>query len=204
VRVERSRHFSAAAQLAERWRSGCVFLAGDAAHRVTPRGGTGLNLALHDGYDLGWRLGWVLRGWAEPALLDSYEAERRPVAEYTAARSADPRGSLRPAEREVRADLGGRIAHVWAGERSTLDLLAPGLTLFAGRDEPAWEAAATSLADRVPITVRLLDPVAARAVGAPGGAALLVRSDGTPVGVLPSRLNHGAAPAEYPADVSPS
>ena len=186
VRVERSRRFSSAAQLAERWRSGRVFLAGDAAHRVTPRGGTGLNLALHDGYDLGWKLGWVLRGWAGPPLLDSYEAERRPVAEYTAARSADPSGSRRAAEQEVRADLGGRIAHVWAGERSTLDLLGPGLTLFAARDEPAWDSAAASLAARVPVGVRLLDPVAARAVGAPGGSALLARSDGTPVGVLPA------------------
>jgi putative polyketide hydroxylase len=186
VQVERSRCFSAAAQLAERWRSGCVFLAGDAAHRVTPRGGTGLNLAMHDGYDLGWKLGWVLRGWAAPALLHSYETERRPVAEYTAARSADPAGSRRPAENEVRADLGGRIAHVWAGERSTLDLLGPGVTLFAARDEPAWESAAVSVAARVPIDARLLDPVAARAVGAPGGSALLARSDGTPVGVLPA------------------
>jgi putative polyketide hydroxylase len=186
VRVERSKRFSSAAQLAERWRTGRVFLAGDAAHRVTPRGGTGLNLALHDGYDLAWKLGWVLRGWAAPALLDSYEAERRPVAEYTAARSADPRGSIRTAEHEVRADLGGRIAHVWTGEGSTLDLLGPGLTLFAGRDGAAWDSAAASLATRVPVAVRLLDPVAARAVGAPGGSALLARSDGTPVGVLPA------------------
>ncbi len=185
VRVERSRHFSAAAQLAERWRSGRVFLAGDAAHRVTPRGGTGLNLALHDGYDLGWRLGWVLRGWAAPSLLDSYEDERRPIAEYTAQRSADPNGSLRPVEHEVRADLGGRIAHVAVGERSTLDLLEPGLTLFASREHPAWVPAATALDARVPVSVRLLDPVAARAVGAPGGSALLARSDGTPVAVLP-------------------
>jgi putative polyketide hydroxylase len=186
VRVERSRYFSAAAQLAEGWRSGCVFLAGDAAHRVTPRGGTGLNLALHDGYDLGWRLAWVHHGWAASALLDGYEAERRPVAEYTAARSADPGGSRRTAEQEVRADLGGRIAHVWTGERSTLDLLEPGLTLFAARDEPAWDAAAASLASRVPVAVRLLEPVAARAAGAPGGSALLARSDGMPVGVLPA------------------
>ncbi|HKH16613.1 MAG TPA: FAD-dependent monooxygenase, partial [Solirubrobacteraceae bacterium] len=185
VRVERSRYFSAAAQLAEGWRSGCVFLAGDAAHRVTPRGGTGLNLALHDGCDLGWRLAWVLRGWARPALLDGYEAERRPVAEYTAARSADPGGSRRTAEHELRADLGGRIAHVWTGRRSTLDLLDPGLTLLAARDEPAWDAAAASLATSVPVGVRLLDPIAARAVGAAGGSALLARSDGMPVAVLP-------------------
>ncbi len=132
VRVVGVSRWSAGAQVAERWRSGAVLLAGDAAHRVTPRGGTGLNLALHDGYDLGWKLAWALRGWGAPGLVDSYEAERRPVAEYTAERSADPMGSRRTPEGEVRADLGGRIAHVWAGERSTLDLLGPGLTLFAG------------------------------------------------------------------------
>jgi putative polyketide hydroxylase len=189
VRIERSRRFSAAAQLAERWRSGPVFLAGDAAHRVTPRGGTGLNLAMHDGYDLGWRLAWVLRGWAPPSLLDGYEAERRPVAEYTVARSADPNGSRRPEENEVRADLGGRIAHVWAGEHSTLDLLGPGLTLFAARGGPDWEPPAA----RLPVVVRLLDPVVARAVGAVGGAALLARSDGTPVAVLPAGADLRAA-----------
>jgi putative polyketide hydroxylase len=186
VRIEHSSHFSAAAQLAERWRSGCIFLAGDAAHRVTPRGGTGLNLALHDGYDLGWRLGWVLRGWGPQTLLDSYEAERRPVAQYTAERSADPSGSRRTPEGEVRADLGGRIVHAWTGERSTLDLLEPGLTLFAARGEQGWDSAAAALAARVPVGVRLLDPISARAVGAPGGSALLARSDGAPVGVLPA------------------
>jgi putative polyketide hydroxylase len=186
VRIERSRYFSAGAQLAEQWRSGPIFLTGDAAHRVTPRGGTGLNLALHDGYDLGWKLGWVLRGWAGPELLDSYEAERRPVAEYTAARSADPSGSRRPAEDEVRVDLGSRMAHVWAGERSTLDLLGPALTLFAARGAATWRRAAAELGTRVPVVVRLLDPMATRALGAPGGSALLARPDGTPLAVLPA------------------
>jgi 2-polyprenyl-6-methoxyphenol hydroxylase-like FAD-dependent oxidoreductase len=190
VRIERARHFSSDAAVAERWSDGRVFLAGDAAHRVTPRGGTGLNLALHDGHDLGWRLGWVLRGWASPSLLDGYEAERRPVAEYTAARSADPAGSRRPAEREVPADLGGRIAHLWAGERSTLDLLEPGLTLFASRDEPDRALRAVMPATRPPVTVRLVDPIVARALGAPAGAALLARSDGTPVAVLRAGAEH--------------
>jgi putative polyketide hydroxylase len=199
VRIEQTRRFSAAAQIAERWHSGCVFLAGDAAHRVTPRGGTGLNLALHDGYDLGWRLGWVLRGWNSSALLDGYEAERRPVAEYTAARSADPNGSIRSADREVRADVGARITHAWTGDgRSTLDLLEPGLTLFTARDEPGRQAAA--LPTRAPVAVRLLDPMTARAIGAPGGSALLARSDGTPVGVLPAGADLGSV--DHPRRVS--
>jgi len=79
--------FSFAAQLAERYRRGRVFLVGDAAHRMTPRGGTGMNTAVHDAYDLGWKLAWTLRGWAPSALLDSYEAERRPIGEHNVARS---------------------------------------------------------------------------------------------------------------------
>ena len=189
VLVERSRRFSSAAQVAERWRSGPVFLAGDAAHRVTPRGGTGLNLALHDGYDLGWRLAWVLRGWAGPDLLDRYEAERRPVAEYTVARSADPRGSVRPPDTEVRADIGARIAHVWDGDRSTLDLLAPGLTLFAAHGEPV-----PRLTTHAPVTVRHIDPIVARALGAPTGTSLLVRSDGTPVRVISAAASRRVDP----------
>ena len=43
---------------------------------MTPRGGTGMNMAIHSAFDIRWKLSWVLRGWAAPALLDSYEAER--------------------------------------------------------------------------------------------------------------------------------
>jgi len=179
VRIEGARAFSAAAQLAECFRCGPVFLAGDAAHRVTPRGGTGLNLALHDGHDLGWKLAWALRGWAGDELLDSYEAERRPVAEYAAARSADPRGSYREPERELPVDLGGRIPHVWVEDRSTLDLLGTGYTLFASRG-----AELPSLDVAPPVTVRRLDPIVARAVGAVGDSVLLVRPDGRPAAAL--------------------
>ena len=127
VELERVGWFSSAAKVAERFREGPVFLTGDAAHRVTPRGGTGMNTAFHDGHDLGRRLAWVHRGWAAPALLDGYEAERRPVAEHNVARSADPDGSPRPAGEELRVDLGGRIAHHWLpGGRSTLDLARAG------------------------------------------------------------------------------
>ena len=133
VRIERTGHFSAAAQLAERFSSGNVFIVGDAAHRVTPRGGTGLNTAIASGYDLGWKLAWVQRGWAPESLLATYEAERRPHAAHNVARSADPMGSRRGAATEVDVDLGGRIRHVWTepGVTSTLDLVGEGLTLLS-------------------------------------------------------------------------
>ncbi|WP_181783423.1 FAD-dependent monooxygenase [Pseudonocardia pini] len=65
--------------LADRFRAGRVFLLGDAAHRHPPTGGLGLNSAIHDAYNLCWKLAAVLDGRAGDALLDSYEAERRPV-----------------------------------------------------------------------------------------------------------------------------
>ncbi|MGA5101447.1 FAD-dependent oxidoreductase [Streptomyces lavendulocolor] len=68
--------------LAERFRDGRVFLAGDAAHAHPPGGGQGLNISVQDAYNLGWKLGQVLRHHAPDALLDSYEAERRPAAAH--------------------------------------------------------------------------------------------------------------------------
>jgi putative polyketide hydroxylase len=187
-RIERIGAFSFAAQLAERFRQGNVFLAGDAAHRVSPRGGTGMNTAIHDGYDLGWKLAWVLRGWAVPDLLDSYESERRPVAEHNVTRSADPDGSRRTAEQEVPVDIGARIAHRWLPSTrvSTLDLLGPGLTLFVGPRRELGTAAAAAVRGSLPITVRMLDAITARAIGIHEGGALLVRPDGSVV-----RAAHG-------------
>ncbi|MFF9572774.1 FAD-dependent monooxygenase [Streptomyces sp. NPDC014685] len=72
--------FRPRAALADRFRAGRVFLAGDAAHVHSPAGGQGLNTSVQDAYNLGWKLGQVLRHGAPDALLDSYEQERRPVA----------------------------------------------------------------------------------------------------------------------------
>ncbi|HWT22226.1 MAG TPA: FAD-dependent monooxygenase, partial [Solirubrobacteraceae bacterium] len=169
-RIERVGTFEFAAQVADRFRHGGTFLVGDAAHRITPRGGTGMNTAMHDGFDLGWKLGWVLRGWAGAGLLDSYEAERRPVVEHNVARSAQRDGSARTAASELHVDLGGRIPHLWLeGRVSTLDLLGAGLTLFTGPDHDAWAAAAASLPGPLPTTVRRLDAVSARALGVAAG-----------------------------------
>jgi len=63
-------------------RRGNVFLLGDAAHTHSPAGGQGMNTGIQDAANLGWKLHHVLTGRAEPALLDSYDTERRPVAAH--------------------------------------------------------------------------------------------------------------------------
>ncbi|MEU7024161.1 FAD-dependent monooxygenase [Streptomyces sp. NPDC046203] len=67
-------------RVADRYRSGRVFLTGDAAHTLSPSGGFGMSTGVCDAADLGWKLAAALAGWAGPGLLDSYETERRPVA----------------------------------------------------------------------------------------------------------------------------
>lgn len=73
--------FTDATRLAERYRAGRVFLAGDAAHVHPPMGGQGLNLGVQDAFNLGWKLAAAVEGWAPDGLLDTYETERRPVAD---------------------------------------------------------------------------------------------------------------------------
>lgn len=72
--------FGDATRLAERYRTGRVLLAGDAAHIHPPAGGQGLNLGIQDAFNLGWKLAAEVNGWAPEALLDSYHTERHPVA----------------------------------------------------------------------------------------------------------------------------
>jgi 2-polyprenyl-6-methoxyphenol hydroxylase-like FAD-dependent oxidoreductase len=77
--------WSARMLLVDRYRGQRVFLVGDAAHLNPPWGGHGFNTCVGDAVNLGWKLAAVLHGWAPEGLLDSYEAERRPVAQRTIA-----------------------------------------------------------------------------------------------------------------------
>jgi putative polyketide hydroxylase len=73
--------WEASAVVADRYRDGSVFLAGDAAHEMPPTGGFGLNTGVQDVHNLAWKIAAVLRGRADEALLDSYHAERQPLGQ---------------------------------------------------------------------------------------------------------------------------
>ena len=80
VEIENPRRFHCNTKVAARYRQGRALLAGDAAHVCTPGQGHGMNTGIQDSFNLAWKLAHVVRGEADEALLDSYEAERRPVA----------------------------------------------------------------------------------------------------------------------------
>ncbi|QIS11687.1 FAD-dependent oxidoreductase [Nocardia arthritidis] len=98
------------ARQAATYRSGRVLLAGDAAHVHPPFSGQGLNLGVGDAMNLGWKLGAVVAGWAPDGLLDTYDAERRPlgawVLDWTRSQTAVMRGDAKSAAlRGILADL---------------------------------------------------------------------------------------------------
>ena len=179
VRVLDQRRFTFSAAIADQFRAGDAFLIGDAAHRVTPRGGTGMNTAIADGFNLGWKLSWVINGWADDTLLETYELERRPVAKHNLARSLDPMGSRRSARDEVRFDLGDRLPHIWidtpAGRISSLDLLGLGLTRLGAsrtsRQPGDWPYSP-------PLTEHRLDQQTAALLGVDRPGGVLLRPDG--------------------------
>ena len=80
--------------VAERYQNGQVFLAGDAAHLNWPAGGFGMNTGVGDAVDLGWKLAAALQGWGGPHLLDSYTAERKPIAMINVNEAAEMRASF--------------------------------------------------------------------------------------------------------------
>jgi 2-polyprenyl-6-methoxyphenol hydroxylase-like FAD-dependent oxidoreductase len=90
------RFYGINSRIASRYKSGRVILVGDAAHVHSPLGGPGLNLGLQDAVNLGWKLAAVIAGRVEPALLDTYQAERRPAAERVIMHSRAQLALLRP------------------------------------------------------------------------------------------------------------
>ncbi|MGW5784325.1 FAD-dependent oxidoreductase [Streptomyces sp. NPDC003757] len=160
--------FRPRAALADRFRAGRVFLAGDAAHVHSPAGGQGLNTSVQDAYNLGWKLGAVLSGSAPAALLDSYEEERRPVAARMLDLStAVHRGEVRRGGETRQMGIGYRDSSLTvetravpdgalrAGDRAP-DGTVDGVRLFDAFRGPHWTllalgAAAPPVPESVPV-----------------------------------------------------
>jgi putative polyketide hydroxylase len=161
--------WSTGAYLADRFRSGPVFLAGDAAHVMPPYGGFGGNTGVQDVHNLAWKLAAVCRGDAGDALLDSYAAERMPIAELTVAqallRSRKVPGRPAPPDqidatalllgfRYPRSGASGPLVEDPAAPSGTPGTRAPHVALTGSRS-----------------TLDLCDPAAWTVVGGPGGRA---------------------------------
>jgi len=94
--------FRVSMRLADHYRKGFLFLAGDAAHIHPPTGGQGMNTGIQDAYNLAWKLALVLKGVASPELLDSYETERRAEGADVVARTTQ--ASIKIADRDAKPD----------------------------------------------------------------------------------------------------
>ncbi|POX59377.1 pentachlorophenol monooxygenase [Streptomyces sp. Ru62] len=172
--------FRPRAALADRFRAGRVFLAGDAAHIHSPAGGQGLNTSVQDAYNLGWKLGAVLRGGAPKALLDTYEEERRAnAAAMLDLTTGVHRGEIERGRATVQLGLGyresslsvdtrGKTEGLRAGDRAP-DGTVAGVRLFDAFRGPHWTLLGATMAG-----VRSL-PTAPRSYGE---GVFLIRPDG--------------------------
>ncbi|KUN98428.1 FAD-dependent oxidoreductase [Streptomyces caeruleatus] len=179
--------FRPRAALADRFRDGRVFLAGDAAHVHSPAGGQGLNTSVQDAYNLGWKLGAVLRDGADAGLLDTYEEERRAVAaDMLGLSTGVHRGEVRRGEATRQLGLGYRESSltketratpgpVRAGDRAP-DGALDGVRLFDTFRGPHWTVVAVGVeVPGVPDAVRV---VRGRVQESYGSGLFLVRPDG--------------------------
>ncbi|WP_375387115.1 FAD-dependent monooxygenase [uncultured Amnibacterium sp.] len=152
--------------LAGSYRSGRLLLVGDAAHQNPPWGGHGFNTGIGDAANLGWKLAAVLQGWAPPALLDTYETERRPVAAATIA-------------------IAGRNARTLATELASDELMA-GPDRFAA----ARPAAAATVQRTKHIEFHCLGLVLGYGYGEGAGDQTTDGADFHPVAAVGNRLPH--------------
>ncbi|MBB6171341.1 2-polyprenyl-6-methoxyphenol hydroxylase-like FAD-dependent oxidoreductase [Nocardiopsis mwathae] len=165
--------FRPRAALADRFREGRVFLAGDAAHVHSPAGGQGLNTGVQDAYNLGWKLGAVLRDGAPASLLDTYEEERRPIAaDMLGLSTRIHRGETRRGEATRQLRLGYRASSLTEETRA-----APG-PVRAGDRAPDATVAGVRLFDALRGAHWTLLTTGAAAPQGYGVGVFLIRPDG--------------------------
>ncbi|HEY4461616.1 MAG TPA: FAD-dependent monooxygenase [Streptosporangiaceae bacterium] len=197
--------WNARMQLADRYARGRMFIAGDAAHQNPPYGGHGFNTGVGDAVNLGWKLAAVLHGWAPPALLGTYESERRPVADVTVAEAASNMATLATELADPRlmgtsGEFGDVLPALRAAIHRTKDREFHSLDLVLGysyHDSPItekapgsgerlphrWMAAGDSLYDHLgpEFTLMRCGPGAARD---DGGFAAAARDCGIPLATI--------------------
>jgi 2-polyprenyl-6-methoxyphenol hydroxylase-like FAD-dependent oxidoreductase len=135
-----SSKFRISMRLAASYRKGRGFIAGDAAHIHPPTGGQGMNTGIQDAYNLAWKMALVLRGAAAPDLLDSYEAERRPVGADVVSRTrsqSEQFGRKQSAQDERHAETQVLVNYRTSSlSRETVGESSEGLTIHAGDRAP--------------------------------------------------------------------
>ena len=188
VEIENVMPWEAEASTAESFRQDRVLLAGDSAHVMPPNGGFGGNTGVQDAHDLAWKLAWVLGGLAGRELLDTYEAERRPVCQATVeqaysryvTRTAPQLGldDIQPVAPDLNVELGYLYgcAEVLADPRQTR-------AQVGSRAPHAWLEEGVSTLDSfgrdyVELSGGDLPPKAREAYNLAGGGRVLVRPDG--------------------------
>ncbi|MBV9793261.1 MAG: FAD-dependent monooxygenase [Actinobacteria bacterium] len=147
--------WTARMQLADRYQGGRMFIAGDAAHQNPPYGGHGFNTGVGDAVNLGWKLAAVLNGWAPPALLDSYEAERRPIGQITIDEAARNMATLGPELADPRlagpdAEFGAALPGAQAAIERTKDREFHGLDLVLNYTYAGSPITAPGAGERLP------------------------------------------------------
>lgn len=148
--------WTASRMIADRYARGRIFLAGDACHLHPPFGGYGMNMGVADAVDLGWKMAAVLQGWGGPALLDTYEPERRAVHDLVMSEAVGNFALLGPqlfregleavtAEgARIRAEVGATIAQAKIREFDTLGVTlgyrlgASAAIIDDGTEPPPW------------------------------------------------------------------
>jgi putative polyketide hydroxylase len=149
-----------------------------------------MNTGIQDAFDVGWKIGWLLNGWAPPHLLDTYETERRPIALHNVGRASSVGGARRTTDEALPWDLDDRLTHCWVDHGgqgvSTLDLIGDGLTLFTTNDDPRWPDVTAATAFSAPLEIIPVDRDVATALDLGPTGAVLVRPDGHEIGRWPT------------------
>jgi len=176
VEILGSTTFRIGAEIAERYREGRVFLVGDAAHSMPPTGGFGMNTGIQDAHNLAWKLAYVIQGAAGQELLDSYDEERRPIAQANVEWSVSNAKRMRELREAIAGEDADRLAsalldqihHVGAMGQDLGFRYVSGTLLNDGSDAPP------------------LDPIAYEPSATPGGRAphMWVQREGTRISTL--------------------